>query len=172
MQQFLLVHEAGRFSLKLIREHAFPSQTEGMVADNELGWLYVGEEVAGIWKLPLKPTQEGEAGTQVQATLPKAHTGSPQSLVADVEGISLYTEPNGRGYLVVSIQGNFSYAVFDRAGDNDYLSSFKLVGGAVDGLEETDGLEVVSTPLRELRVGAVGPSRYSSHRRPRPKKYG
>ena len=147
MQQFLLVGKGGRFSTQLVREHAFPSQTEGMVADNALGWLYVGEEAAGIWKLPLTPTREEGAGTQVQASLLKAKTGAPEAIVADVEGLALYSEPDGRGYLMASIQGNFSYALFDRAGDNAYLGSFKISEGLVDGVEETDGLEVVSTPL-------------------------
>jgi len=65
--------------------------------------------------------------------------------VADVEGITLAREPGGKGYLVASIQGNFSYAVFDRAGDNTYRGSFKITTGtACDGVEETDGLEVVT----------------------------
>ncbi|WP_116125538.1 phytase [Lewinella sp. IMCC34183] len=147
LQQFLLVPAADGFDVELVREHAFPSQTEGMVTDDAGGWLYVGEEAAGIWKLPLRTTA-GERGGEPVATQLLAHrVGTPESLVADVEGLALYDGPGGTGYLVASMQGNFSYALFERGGDNAYVSSFKIVDGAVDGVEETDGLEIVSTPL-------------------------
>ena len=151
LQQYELEEREGAFGLRLVREHAFPSQTEGMVADNDLGWLYVGEEAAGIWKLPLVP--EASAGAAVDTDkepgirLLNDRVGRPESLVADVEGLTLYQRPGGGGYLVASMQGNFSYALFDRAGDNAYLGSFKITDAAVDGVEETDGLEVVSAPL-------------------------
>ncbi|WP_116106301.1 phytase [Lewinella sp. IMCC34191] len=156
MQQFRIVERGPKLGLELVREVRFPSQTEGMVADNELGWLYVGEEAAGIWKLPLEPEAMG-GGAQVEAdpenrdpVRPRllAHrVGQPTDLVADVEGLTLYELPDGTGYLVASMQGNFSYALFDRQGDNAYLGSFKILDGLVDGVEETDGLEVTQTPL-------------------------
>ena len=151
LQQYELEERGGSFRLRLVREHRFPSQTEGMVADNELGWLYVGEEAAGIWKLPLEPGDSGDApiaiGEVQDIQLLKDRVNNPESLVADVEGLTLYKRADGGGYLVASMQGNFSYALFDRAGDNAYRGSFKITGDAVDGVEETDGLEVVSTAL-------------------------
>ncbi|PPK87732.1 3-phytase [Neolewinella xylanilytica] len=156
LQQFRVVERGPKLGLELVREVQFPSQTEGMVADDELGWLYVGEEAAGIWKLPLQAGYLG-AGAQeradpnnddpTRARLLAARVDDPTDLVADVEGLTLYEATDGRGYLVASMQGNFSYALFDRDGDNDYLGSFKIVDGAVDGVEETDGLEVMATPL-------------------------
>lgn len=150
MQQFRLVEQADKFTLEMVRDITFPSQTEGMVADEELGWLYVGEEAAGIWKLPLVPGQQDEARPQVQRKLTGAMVGQNPAIMADVEGITLARTGPGTGYLVASIQGNFSYAVFDRAGDNAYLGSFKITDGpTVDGVEETDGLEIMT--------GAFGP---------------
>lgn len=146
MQQFLLKDIGGKFSTQLVRDVAFPSQTEGMVADNMLGFLYVGEEAGGIFKLSIKPSEK-EALPRVQSDGLIAKIGEPAALVADVEGLSIYERPDGSGYLLASMQGNFSYALFDRAGNNDYLGSFKIVDGTIDGVEETDGLEVVSTPL-------------------------
>ncbi|WP_273446515.1 phytase [Neolewinella agarilytica] len=147
VQQFLLEESEGRLSLKLVREIAIPSQTEGMVADNELGWLYIGEENRGLWKLPLVPGEEEVLGAeaQVQWIVEGAEIATNDQLVADVEGLSLLSTGAGTGYLVLSSQGNFSYAVFDRAGDNAFLGSFKIVDGpGIDGVEETDGLEVVA----------------------------
>ena len=150
LQQFALEDRGGRFGLRRVREHGFPSQTEGMVADNELGWLYVGEEAAGIWKMPLAAD-----AVPVGPVLLKDRVSHPQALVADVEGLTLYRRPDGGGYLVASMQGNFSYALFDRAGDNAYLGSFTIRDGRVDGVEETDGLEVVSTPLPGFSGGLL-----------------
>lgn len=144
MQQFSLLNFGGKLELQLVRDIAFDSQTEGMVADDELGWLYVGEEGRGIWKLPLDPADD-QAGSQVQSLVRAAEIDNNPALVADLEGITLAEMPDGRGYLVASSQGNFSYAVFDRADDNNYLGSFKISDGpATDGAEETDGLEVMT----------------------------
>lgn len=144
LQQAELVDSVGLFTLNMVRELALPSQTEGMVTDDELGWLYVGEEAAGVWKLPLVPAKDQGGGAQVPKKLPEAMVGVNPVIIADVEGITLVETGPLTGYLVVSVQGNFSYAVFDRAGDNAYLGSFKISNGTVcDGVEETDGLEVV-----------------------------
>jgi 3-phytase len=57
---------------------------------------------------------------------------------------------------VVSVQGNFSYAVFNRAGDNEYLGSFKIEDGdVIDGVEETDGLEVIPDSLSPQFPGGL-----------------
>ncbi|MEO0734349.1 MAG: phytase, partial [Bacteroidota bacterium] len=149
MQQFRLVDTAGRFTTELVREYTFPSQTEGMVADEARGWLYVGEEAAGIWKLPLVP-KGNDAPRLVTAV------ADNPALVADVEGLTLVETGPESGYLVASIQGNFTYAVFDRAGDNEYLGSFKIgPGDSCDMVEETDGLDGVSLALPGFPGGAL-----------------
>lgn len=140
MQQFeMLVGEKG-IKLKLVRSIQFDSQTEGMVADDELGALYVGEEGKGIWKLTIDPGNN-------EKSFIKGSDDSNANISYDVEGLSLYTTEGG-GYLVASSQGNFSYAVFDRMGDNAYINSFKIITkDDVDGVEETDGLEIVPNAL-------------------------
>ena len=68
----------------------------------------------------------------------------------DLEGVGIYDLGNGRGYLVVSSQGNNSYAVYRREGDQAYLGSFSVIADAakgIDGISETDGLEVSSANL-------------------------
>ena len=146
LEQFALHARDGKIVTELVRDLTFPSQTEGMVADEETGYLYVGEEAAGIHRIPITPGP-GELDGHPYSALLTDRVGTPGALVADVEGLTLYKTADGGGYLIASIQGNFSYAVFDRRGDNRYLGSFKIVDGTVDGVEETDGLEVVSTPL-------------------------
>ena len=56
----------------------------------------------------------------------------------------------GRGYLVLSSQGNNTYAVYRREGDQAYVGSFAVVAdgrAGIDGVSETDGLDVSSANL-------------------------
>lgn len=142
VQQFEIISTTQqKIDLKLARQVAFDSQTEGMVADEEFRVLYIGEEDKGIWKMPADPGA-GEARTLV----PSSGEDNPQ-ISYDIEGLAIYKE-NGKGYLLASSQGNFSYAVFERAGNNRYLCSFKVTDSSdIDGIEETDGIETVNKPL-------------------------
>ncbi|MBR9998006.1 MAG: phytase [Cyclobacteriaceae bacterium] len=66
----------------------------------------------------------------------------------DIEGLAIHYGEGGEGFLLASIQGNFSYALFDRHGENRYLGSFIINGkNPPDNAEETDGLEICSLPL-------------------------
>ena len=133
----------GRVRAEFVREFAVPGQPEGCVADDEFAILYAGEEDAALWKFSAAPGGSAE-GSVV------ADIASNPALVDDLEGVSLYYGRNGSGYLLLSSQGNDSYAVFERNGDNAYLGSFSVVANAaleLDGASETDGLDVISTPL-------------------------
>lgn len=124
-----------------VRRLQVASQPEGVVADDELGILYVGEEDRGIWRFGAEPSDpvEGHLVDQV---------GSKQLGHDDVEGLALYSTGPERGYLVASSQGTHSYAVYRREGANEPLGSFRLVtGNGIDTVSETDGLELVSVPL-------------------------
>lgn len=144
LQQFEIIATAqSKIDLQLARQVVFQSQTEGMVADETFRVLYIGEEDKGIWKLSADPGA-GDLRTFI------AMSGKNNPHIAfDIEGLAIYRQ-NGQGYLLASSQGNFSYAVFERSGDNRYLCSFKVTDSpSIDGIEETDGIETVSTPLGE-----------------------
>ena len=69
-------------------------------------------------------------------------------LVADVEGLTLFLGEGGTGYLIASSQGNHTYNVYRREGRNEYVGSFRIVGGdTIDGTEETDGIDVCAAHL-------------------------
>jgi 3-phytase len=59
-----------------------------------------------------------------------------------VEGLALYYLPEGEGYLIASSQGNHSYAIFNRSYPHDYLGSFQIIDGEIDGVTDTDGIDV------------------------------
>jgi len=123
-----------------VRSFSVGSDTEGCVADDQLGHLYVNEERRGVWKYGAEPST-GSTRTQIDSV------GSG-NLRADVEGAAIYAEANGTGYLIVSSQGDSTFAVYERSGDNAYLGSFE-VGGNGDAVSHTDGIDVTSA--------AVGP---------------
>jgi 3-phytase len=142
VEQWLLY---GNDSLKLEGKlertfKAGESQLEGCVADDELGFLYIGEEDKGIWKFNADP-----------ATGPTAKLVddlSDTALKDDIEGLTIFYKANGTGYLLVSSQGNNSYAVYTREGDNSYLGSFSIIDSEqTDGVSETDGIDVISIAL-------------------------
>lgn len=131
---------AGKVRAETVRDIRFDSQTEGCVADDETGKLYVAEEDVALWKVGAEPGA-GQAKTAV------ARIKDNPALKDDLEGMGIYARPGGKGYLVVSSQGNNTYAVFRREGDNAYVGSFAVIAdGAtgIDGVSETDGLEVSS----------------------------
>ena len=134
---------SGRVRAKLVRELMFETQTEGCVADDATGILYINEEDIALWKLSAEP----DGGSERSAI---ARVGENPAIKDDLEGIGLYDLGNGRGYLVLSSQGNDTYAVYRREGDNAYVGSFAVVAdGArgIDGISETDGLDVSSRNL-------------------------
>jgi len=132
-----------RIELELVRQFGAGSQAEGCVADDETGALYVGEEDVGLWRYSARP-DGGAERRLIDSTEP------PGRLTADVEGVSIYVGPSGRGYLVVSNQGADNYAVYRREGDNQFVGFFDVVANdasGIDGVSETDGLAVSSAPL-------------------------
>jgi hypothetical protein len=124
-----------------VREFDVGSQTEGCVADDLAARFYVGEEAVALWRYGAEPG-DGEARVQVDTTDVGGH------LVADVEGLALYTAQGGVGYLVASSQGADAYVLYERAGSNAYVGTFQIVDGpAIDGTTGTDGIEVSNAAL-------------------------
>ncbi|HRP71463.1 MAG TPA: phytase [Luteimonas sp.] len=142
----------GRVRTELVRELEFDSQTEGCVADDETGILYVGEEDVALWKLSAEP-DGGDDKTVVE------RIADNPAVKDDFEGVGLYDLGEGRGYIIVSSQGNDTYAVYRREAEQEYLGSFAVVADparGIDGISETDGLDVSSANLGPgLEYGAM-----------------
>lgn len=141
VEQWELFERDGQVDARRVRSFDVGTQTEGCVADDELGHLYIGEEERGIWKYGAEP-EDGSARTLVAAV------GPDGPLVADVEGLALAYGPDGTGHLIASSQGSSSYVVYRREGDNDHVSSFRIVrGDGVDSVRDTDGIDVTTADL-------------------------
>ncbi|WP_010135304.1 phytase [Ochrovirga pacifica] len=119
------------------------SITEGMVADDETGAIYIAEENVALWKYNANDLNQKR--TLIAKT-------NDTNLKDDFEGVTLYKKEKGQGYLILSSQGNNSYAVFDRA-SHKYLKSFTLVDGRVDGTNDTDGIDATSVSFSNFKKG-------------------
>ena len=132
----------GRVGANPVREFSVGSQTEGCVADDVTGDLYIGEENVAVWKYPAEP-QGGEERTRVDGV-------KNGNLTGDIEGIAILRGAGKRGYLVVSDQGIDSFALYRLDADNAYLGHFRVVAdgsAGIDGVSETDGIEVTGANL-------------------------
>lgn len=141
VEQYLIEAKDGEVAGTRVRIFEVGDSTEGCVADDELGHLYVGEEERGVWRYGAEP-DEGSSRTLVD------ESGSGR-IQAEIEGLTLYYDDGG-GYLVVSSQGSDTFAVYERSGDNRFLGSFKIVedeDAVDDDVSGTDGIDVTSASL-------------------------
>ena len=137
-----------------VRSFAVGSIVEGIVADDELGFVYVGQEDVALWKYAAEPNQPADTAHRTRVDI----VGAGGHLVADIEGLTIYNGPDKTGYLIASSQGEDfagdalanTYAVYDRQGNNAYRMSFQIVDNPslnIDGVTNTDGIDVVNVSL-------------------------
>lgn len=142
VEQWQLLDAGGRVDARKVRDLSVsPGQQLGAcVADDGLGRLYVGEKKSGIWRYGAEPdSQEPRARGDA--------IGSTGHLVADVEGLAIAYGTGTSGYLLASSEGNNSYAVYERRGDNAFVERFEIRGGLIDGAEDSDGIDVTTAAL-------------------------
>lgn len=136
VEQWRLSENSGRLGGSLARSFGVGSQTEGCVADDQSARLYIGEERVGVWRYGAEP---GDGDTRAQVD----RTGALGHLASNVEGLAL-----ADGYLLVSSQGNSTFAIYRRDGDNAYVGGFRLVAGnGADEVSDTDGIEALAANL-------------------------
>lgn len=131
----------GKIVGKLVRSFQLATQSEGIVADDEYGTLYIAEEDYAIWKYDAEPS----GSKKPLATVDIADGRRVQD---DIEGLTLYYGQDGTGYLIASSQGSNSYAIYDRQGSNPFVARFAIGDGEkADGTSETDGIDVIGFGL-------------------------
>jgi 3-phytase len=142
-RQWRITARGGKAVGELVREIPVGSQAEGCAADDATGALYITEEDGGFFRYSAKP-DGGTARKEID------RVDGPNGLKADIEGVEIWAGRDGKGFIVLSNQGADNYAVYRREGNNAYVGSFHVVADpdrGIDGVSETDGLDVVSGPL-------------------------
>ena len=138
-QQWLLAPDG---KSELVREFLVDSQPEGCVVDDAQHTIYYGEEEKGLWKRSADPESESSPVLVADVRF--------SSLVADVEGIAIHKTGEKSGHILVSSQGDDSFAVFTLGGMHTYLGSFRIGDaddGSIDGVTDTDGIAITSASL-------------------------
>ncbi len=139
----------GLVDAKRARLFKIPTQLEGCVADDELDQLFIGEEAVGIWKYSASPDSSATP-TKVDGVMPNGN------LKADVEGLTIAYDKDGKGYLIASSQGNNTYVMYRREGNNAYVKTFRIVtGNGIDEVSETDGIYVTTESLGSMFPSGV-----------------
>ncbi len=117
-----------------VRTMKLATQSEGCVADDRTGTLYVAEEDAGIWRFG--------AAADASTTPVRLASVDGVRLIADVEGVAIAAKGRRGGWLIASSQGDSAYAVW-RLPDYRYVGRFRIAAnGGIGGTSETDGIEV------------------------------
>ncbi|MBE8967541.1 phytase [Nostocales cyanobacterium LEGE 12452] len=148
--QFKLIDKGnGKIGAERVREFTILTiegrdpQTEGMVVDQETGFLYIGQENVGIWKFQAEPNG-GTTGKLIDRVRDLGGT----YLTDDVEGLTIYYGKNGTGYLLASSQGDNTFVAYTREGNNEYVGNFAVGNnGPIDSVQESDGADVINVPL-------------------------
>jgi 3-phytase len=148
--------------------------------DQRTGTLYAAQEDVGLWRLPL-PLGTGEPrlvdtvtdfgvqdaydpGTEECAPADgsseeEAVAANPfggDLLTADAEGVDVYHGPGRKGYVIVSSQGDDTYAVYSTTGRHAALGSFRVAGrDGVDDVNGSDGLAVTHRPVGDFDEGLL-----------------
>jgi 3-phytase len=140
--QYELFDQGGRVDARAVRGWPLGSASEGCVADDETGRLFVGQERSGIWRYNAEPDGSPLERTQVD------RVGGDGHLAADVEGLTIVFQPGRRGFLLASSQGDNTFAIYRRGQNHAWLGQREVVdGAATDGCTDTDGIEAVAANL-------------------------
>lgn len=145
LQYELTSSSNGTLATSLVRRFIGGSggQVEGCVTDEEMGYLFLGEEPEGLWRYDAEPDGSTD-GVQIA----KVGDGT---LYADVEGVTLVPGKNSsEGFIFVSSQGRSAYVVYERAPPHAYVMTFTVVdskNSEVDHVSNTDGIAAVGNRL-------------------------
>jgi 3-phytase len=117
-------------------------EIEAIVVDDELGYVYYADENTGIRKWHADPDHpDADSELALFAT---------DGFEANREGLAIYAQPNGKGYIVATDQlpNGSRFHLFPRAGTasdpHDHTRTVKIIAG---GADLTDGIEVTSAAL-------------------------
>jgi len=133
----------GKIDATKVRTIRLSSTTEGCVADDETGDLYISQEDVAIWRYGAEP---GDGTSSADRTKVDGLAADGGHLTNDIEGLAIYYRDGGAGYLIASSQGSNDYAVYDRGGTNPFVTRFSVVDGTIDGSSYTDGVDVTNFP--------------------------
>lgn len=136
--QYALGWDGAMVTTEEVRRVTLGTISEGCVADDRTGQLYMNEENVGVWTMGAEPTDPAEPQ-------PIAATDG-REITADAEGAALLPQGETGGWLVISSQGDNTYAVYE-LGSHAFVTRLQIVDAAIDGVTHTDGLDISAANL-------------------------
>lgn len=139
IEQYKLYEKDGKVVGQLALLRKVKSQPEGMVVDEDTQTLYVGVEEFYIQRFNAEPKP-----TEGVHIIESSQKEKNPFIEYDIEGLTTFKH-NEKTYLVASIQGSFTYAIFDVTNPEQpkYKTSFSVKSSQHhDGIEETDGIDI------------------------------
>ncbi len=112
-------------------------EIESIAIDNELGYIYYSDEEAGVRKYYAHP-DSSDRELSFFAT---------EGFAGDHEGISIYKQADGTGFILVSNQQDDSFHVYPREGTTQNPHDHPLIGVVHVSTAESDGSDVTSRSL-------------------------
>lgn len=106
-------------------------EIEAIAVDNELGFVYFSDETVGVRKYHAHPDS---SDTQISLF-------ATTDVKRDHEGISIWKQADGTGYLLLSDQQGRRFNIYTREGDNAFVKSVDVMAN------ESDGSDITSIPL-------------------------
>jgi myo-inositol-hexaphosphate 3-phosphohydrolase len=141
VEQYELSGDTGSVTGMLVRSFDNGNSSEGMVADDELQFLYVSEEEMGVWRYGAEP------GAGADRVLIDNLVGAGGHLTDNIKGLAIYYAGGANGYLIAASQGGSSYQVYGRA-DGAFLGEFAIgPGEGIDRVSGQDGIDVTNISL-------------------------
>lgn len=131
------IHFGANDSVSVVLERElnyFGDTADGMVADDEAGYLYVAEANEGFHKYYTL----AEMGND-----PIGFEPSFDALEPELEGMAFYRCNEGEGYLLISSKGSSTIKVFERQGENRLIKSVVPLNAEGAGIR-TVGLDATS----------------------------
>ena len=136
--QYALGWDGAMVTTQEVRRVTLGTISEGCVADDRTGQLYMNEENVGVWTMGAEPSDPAEP-QQIAST-------DGREITADAEGAALLPQGEAGGWLVVSSQGDNTYAVYDLE-SHAFVTRLQIVDAAIDGATHTDGVDISAANL-------------------------
>lgn len=114
-------------------------EIEAIAVDNELGYVYYSDENFGVRKYYADP-EKGDNELALFGT---------EDFGRDIEGISIYKNSDGTGYILISDQQRNTFNMYPREGATESAHNHTLIKSIELLTAESDGSDVTSVPLNE-----------------------
>ncbi len=138
------LEDDGSGKIKMTKVRAFgrysgKKEIEAIAVDAELGFIYYSDEQFGVHKYRADP----DAADAAQELALFGTTG----FASDLEGISIYPQPGGQGYVIVSNQQADTFRIFPRNGTPGQPNNHPLLASVRLSTLESDGSDVSNHEL-------------------------